>query len=189
MHVKRMIAVLLLSVCIFLCGCSGEKDALDRPMALRTKLLQGGCSFTVDITADYGDELYSFSMACTADAEGDCTFTVIEPQSIAGITGRIAGERGTLTFGDVSLGFSMLADGQVTPVSAPWIIVKTLRGGFLRAAGEDSDGLRVTINDSYAADALTLDIWLDETDAPISAQIYYDGRSILSVQVKDFTLL
>lgn len=186
---KRAYALLLSLICIVLCGCSDAGDALERPMALRAKLMQSACHFTAEITADYGDEMYSFSMECTVDATGDCAFTVLAPESIEGITGRITGKGGSLTFDSVALGFSLLADGQVTPVSAPWLLIKSLREGFLRAAGEDDDGSRVTVNDSYADDALTLDIRLDGENCPIGAVIYYSGRSILSLHVKDFTLL
>lgn len=189
MHMKRIFALFLSLVCIVLCACSDAGDALARPMALRAKLLQSTCHFTAEITADYGDEMYTFSMDCTADAAGDHIFTVLAPEAIEGITGSITGEGGSLTFDGVALGFSLLADGQVTPVSAPWLLIKSLRAGFLRSAGEDGDGLRVSVNDSYADDALTLDVWLDGENLPIGAVIYYGGRSILSLRVKDFTLL
>ena len=116
------------------------------------------------------------------------TFEVVQPQSIAGITGTITGEGGFLTFDDVALHFDLLADDTVTPVSAPWIFLKTLRGGYLTSAGEEDGLLRVTIDDSYEEDALQLDIWLDEKNAPVRGEILYGGRRILSLSVTDFTI-
>ena len=173
-----------------LCGCAAESNELERGLELRTSLLKAsGFTFDADITADYGDKLHQFSMNCQADAEGNVTFTVTAPETIAGITGRITQTGGALIFEDTALHFDLLADAQLSPVSAPWILVKTLRGGYLRFTGQDAEGLRLTIDDSYENDALMLDIWLDEQDLPSRAEILYDGRRILTVQVKNPVLL
>lgn len=180
----------LLITLILLAGCSDTRDRIDRAMALRSKLLAAdGCSFLAEVTADYGDELYSFTLECTGDSLGNVHFTVAEPESIAGITGEISQDGGKLTFEDTALEFPLLADDQVTPVSAPWLVLKTLRAGYLTSAGDEDGLLRVTINDSYEEDALRLDIWLDPENIPVRADIFYDGRRILSVEIGDFQIL
>ena len=185
---KKLVSVLVLL--IVLTGCAGDNGELDRTMALRAKLLAAsGCSFDAVITADYGDKTYSFSVSCTSDGQGDVTFTVNDPESIAGITGTISGEGGKLTFDDTALAFELLADGQVTPVSAPWLLVKTLRGGYVRACTVDGEQIRVSIDDSYEEDALHLDIWLGEGDLPVRGEILFDNRRILSLEVKNFEIL
>jgi len=171
-----------------LCGCSGKEEELDRAVGLRMKLLNSGCTFDTEITADYGDEIYEFAVSCEADAEGNLAFTVTAPESIAGITGLIDQEGGKLTFNDTALTFPLLADGQVSPVSAPWIFLKTLRGGYLTAAGMEEELLRLTIDDSYEENALQLDIWLNTEDQPIRADILYDGCRILALTVSKFQI-
>lgn len=176
-------------VLYFLTGCSGAAKEIERGMALRSKLLKAAsCTFDAEITADYGDKLYQFSMACQGDAQGNMTFTVTAPETIAGITGKVAQGEGRLTFDDAALQFDLMADGQVTPVSAPWILLKTLRGGCLTAAGLEEDLLRLTMDDSYAEDALRMEIWLNGDDLPVRGEIYYGGRRILSLDVKNFVL-
>lgn len=183
---KRIGAIFI--VLILLTGCSSGESEINRAMELRAKLLRSDCSFTAEITADYGDKVYTFVLACSGDARGDLAFEVVEPESISGITGTITGEGGFLTFDDAALQFDLLADDQVTPVSAPWIFLKTLRGGYLTAAGEEADLLRVTIDDSYEDDALQLDIWLNDENIPVQADILYDGLRILSLKVTDFVI-
>ena len=178
----------LLIVLLFLGGCSGKQEELERAMTLRAKLLASECSFDAKITADYGDKLYVFAMTCQGDSRGNLTFTVTEPESIAGITGIISQDGGTLTFDDTALAFPLMADDQLTPVSAPWILLKTLRGGYLTSANMEGELLHLTIDDSYEEDALQLDIWLDGQNHPVQADILYDGRRILTVQVSNFTL-
>lgn len=182
---KRLIAVVL-SV-LLLTGCSGDGGELDRAMALRSKLLaSSGCSFDAVITADYGDKTYSFSVTCQADAQGNVTFKVTEPESIAGISGNISDEGGKLTFDDTALGFELLADGQVTPVSAPWLLVKTLRSGYVTSCGMDGEQVRVSIDDSYEEDALHLDVWLDDRNIPVRSEILFRDRRILSLKIENF---
>lgn len=183
---KRMGAIIL--IFFLLTGCSETENRIDRVMALRNRLLQNGCSFRSQITADYGDKLYTFTLECAGDAKGNLTFEVAEPDTIAGISGNITGEEGFLTFDAVALQFDLLADGQVTPVSAPWLVLKTLRSGYLTSAGMDGALLRVTIDDSYAEDALQLDIWLNGEDLPVQADILYDGSRILSLEMENFQI-
>ncbi len=171
-----------------LTGCTGKDEEIARAIGLRTELLTASCSFDAQITADYGEEIYSFSVSCQGDSQGNLTFTVVQPESIAGITGVIANDTGRLTFDDAALTFPLLADGQVTPVSAPWLLLKTLRGGYLTAAGMEGELLRLTIDDSYDEDALQLDIWLDGEDCPVQADILYDGRRILAMEVENFQI-
>ncbi len=173
---------------MILTGCSGKDEELDRAMDLRVRLLTSQCSFDADITADYGDEVYQFSVTCEGDTDGNLGFTVTAPESIAGITGVITQEEGQLTFDGTALSFPLLADDQVSPVSAPWILLKTLRGGYLSAAGMEENLLHLTIDDSYEEDALQLDIWLNEETQPIRADILYDGRRILALRVSNFQI-
>ncbi len=183
-------AAALLLVVLMLSGCSRGSDAIDRAMELRARLLKAeGCSFTAEITADYGDSLHTFTVDCQGDSQGNLSFTVTAPATIAGITGEVSNEGGKLTFDDVALAFPLLTQEQLSPVSAPWIFLKTLRGGYLTSAGEDDGLLRVTIDDSYEEDALMLDIWLDEGNDPVRAEIVYDGSRILSVVVSNFQIL
>jgi len=184
---KKLAAILL---CLFLLtGCIGNNEDLERAMGLRAKLLSGGCSFGVEITADYGDELYTFSMNCTGDSSGKVDFSVTAPDTISGIAGSISKGEGKLTFDDTAVEFPLLADGQVAPISAPWLLLKTLQGGYLTAAGMEGQPLRLTVDDSYEEDALQLDIWLNGENVPVRADILYGGRRILTLKVTNFQLL
>lgn len=185
---KKLAAIFVLIS--LLTGCVLQNREMDRFLALRAKLLQSnGCSFEAMITADYGKEYYQFGLSCVADAKGNLSFTVREPETIAGITGQISSEGGKLTFDDKALAFELLADGQLSPISAPWVLMKTLRGGYVDATGMDGEYLRATVHDSYRDDALELDIWLDAHDVPIRAEIMYADRKILSIEVKNLEFL
>ncbi len=184
---KRIISMLCLLV--LLTGCTGKNDEMERAMAFRAKLLAQSVQFDTDITADYGDKTYTFSAQCKADAQGGLTFTVTQPQTISGISGSVSAAGGKLTFDGKALSFPLVADGQITPVSAPWVLIKTLRSGYLTSCGYDGGNIRMAIDDSYDDDALHLDIWLDENDLPIRGEILWQGRRILSMDVKNFSFV
>lgn len=185
---KKLVALVLLA--LLLCGCAGKVGEMDRVLALRAKVLQGNsCSFEAVITADYGDEIQQFTLNCQFDERGSVSFEVRAPENIAGITGKIDAEGGKLTFDDQLLVFELLADGQLSPVSSPWVFMKALRGGYITACGRDGDYLLASINDSYDDDALQLDIWLDGENVPVRAEILWRGRRFLSMEVKNFQIV
>jgi len=184
----RIVSAVILIVCL-LSGCRAADDQLNQAMALRKRILEAECcSFQSIITADYGDELYTFQMECIMDKEGRLLFTVTDPESISGITGHISQNDAALTFDDTVLAVPMLADGQLAPVSSPWIFINTLRSGYLTACSTDDDGLCIYIDDSYEDNPLHLEIYTDSNTIPIHADIIWQERRILSLDIRDFSL-
>lgn len=181
----KRLAVLLTVMCL-LVGCEGGTDGTNRVLELRQRMLSGSCEFTATVTADYGDYLHTFVVGCAADLNGTVSFTVLAPDTISGITGSITGQEGTLTFDDQVLVFSPLADGQLGPVAAPWVLVNCLRSGYLVSVGETEQGLLLTIDDSYAEDSLRIDVRLNDEDIPVTAEIIWQGRRILTMKIENF---
>lgn len=184
---KRL--TILALVLVLLSGCSVDSGQMDRAMALRGKIQQKEVTFEAAITADYGDKIHTFAMECHGDTQGNMKFTVKEPESIAGISGTVSKGSGKLTFDDKILAFDILADDLISPVSGPWVLLETLRSGYLTSCSAEGDLLRVAIDDSYEENALHLEVWLDSGDIPQRCEIYWQGRRLLSMDVKNFTFL
>ena len=184
---KRIIIVFI--AVLMLVGCSSGENLQARAMKLRSAL-QGseGCSFDAAITADYGQKTYTFAMGCQFDAHGNLSFTVKEPETIAGITGNVSFSAGELTFDGNALAFPILADGQATPVSAPWFLYKALVGGYLNSCVQEDQLLHLIVDDSYEDDAMQLDIWLGTDDLPVRAEILYENRRILTLSIENFVI-
>lgn len=180
--------ILCLVFVLLLSGCGRKDDALDKALAMRQRLQGAACTFDCTVTADYGEKIHVFSMRCAADLSGDMTFEVVSPESISGITGVVSNDKGKLTFDDKALAFELLADGQFSPVSAPWILIRTLRGGYLTSCTETDYGMLLCIDDSYDSDPLRLDVRMDKDGNPISAEILWQGRRILSMEIENFQL-
>lgn len=159
-------------------------------MDLRKSLIESnGCSFQAEIIADYSDVVYTFQLDCFVDQNGMLQFSVNEPSSIAGISGCISGDLATLTFDDKVLAFPSLADGEITPVLAPWIFVKSLQSGYLAGCSEYDSGLQIFIDDCYDASPLRLEIFTDSNLNPSKTEIVWQNRRILSINIRNFTIL
>lgn len=185
---KRIMCLLL--PMMLLCACSRSDEAFDKAMSLRSGLINAaGCHFVAEITADYADKTYSFTLSCEATAEGDICFAVLQPQYIAGIRGTISSKGGNLVFDDTALAFELQADGLLSPVSAPWVVITALRSGYIRSCVQEGNLFRMSINDSYQEDALMLDVWFDRGNIPLQADIYENNRRILTVIIKNYVLL
>ncbi len=184
---KKILCVAL--VFLFLCGCGDRENLLDRAMKLRADTLASAVTFDAEITADYGEKSYTFAMSCRSETDGSLSFTVTAPETLSGITGTVGTDGGKLTFNGTALAFELMADGQLSPVSGPWILMKSLRGGYLTSCNLEDGALRVAVDDSYEEDALHLDIWLDGGDLPKYAEIYWQGRRLLTVQITNFAFV
>lgn len=185
---RRCLAVFL--IFLVLSGCGSRDPHLQTVTQLREKLLQmQSCSFDAVIYADYADTSYEFSVFCQGDREGNISFKVTEPETIAGISGTIRAQGGVFTFDEAVLGFPLLADGEVSPVSAPWILLRTLLGGYISSCVMEEEYLHVVMDDSYEADALQVDVWLNAQKLPQHAQIVWQGRRVLSLRIDSFIIV
>lgn len=182
--------ILVLFFLIFvLMGC-GDQDVIEPGLHLRDKLLKGnGCSFLCTVTADYGEEIYTFGMRCQTDQSGNLSFCVTAPESIADIQGTVSAEGGALTFDKEILAFDTIADGQITPVSAPWLVVQTLRSGYIRSCEQKKSGTHLIYDDSYKDNAMQVDVYLADNGLPIQADILWGGKRILSLKIEQFQIL
>lgn len=185
---KRLLIVFL-SV-LLLSGCRSKGNDIEPGLLLREKILNAkGCSFDTTIVADYGDKSYTFNMHCDSDISGNIVFSVTKPESISDITGTVSAEGGALTFDDQVLAFEMLADGQITPVSAPWLFMQALRSGYIRLCETKDDTTHIVIDDSYAENAMQVDVYLSKDHLPVRADILWEGKRIVALTVENFKLL
>lgn len=185
---KRIVLIVL--TVLFLTGCSSDGGEMKRALSLREKILSGSaCSFETVISADYADKVYTFEMKCRMDRNGTMAFEVIMPETISGVTGTVDYDSGKLTFNEDALLFEVLADGEITPVSAPWAMFTALKSGYIKGCGKQQDGLYMQIDDTYEDKALTVDLYTDAQDIPIRGEIIWEGRRVVSMDVKNFIIL
>ena len=180
----------ILTLLLLLTGCGGSFPEMDNALALRQQLLSSeGCSFEAVVTADYGETVHVFGMQCTGQKDGSISFEVTDPETISGITGSISDDGGKLTYDGLLLSFHPLAEGQLSPVYAPWIMLQTLRSGYISGCGKDGNGVCISIDDTFAEEAVQIQIWTDSENRPLRCEIVWKNRRILSVDVRSFVYL
>lgn len=185
---RRVWAVAL--VLLMLCGCGEKNRELDKAMQFRDELLNAEkCAFDAEITADYAEEIHIFSMTVVSDGKGDVSFRVSQPEVISGIEGTIYQSQAALTFDDTLLAFPMLAEGQLAPVAAPWVLLKALRSGYISSVCKEGEGNRLTLLDSFEDDSLLLDVWFNTDWIPVRGEILYKGEKILTLLLENFTIV
>lgn len=181
---KWLICVMMVVV---LSGCQKASPPTQKAIAFRTALLSaGGCSFTSVIDADFGDRVYSFSVACTFKTDGTAELEVLQPEEIAGIRAKTDGQSAALEFEDIVLDFGVMADGKVSPMEACPLLGQCWTAAYISCAGSDGELERVTYLDGYEKEELTVDTWLDAAGLPVYAEISNQGTRCLSLQISDF---
>lgn len=187
---KKCISLILVLILLFLFGCRNESDVVGEMMSLRNKILScASFSFVADVTVDYGESLYSFCANCCVDAENNMELTIVEPSSISGIKAKISAESGKLIFDDKTLLFATVAGGQITPVGAPWLLIEAIRGGYISMCSSQEAGGYAQINDSYKGANFFVDLRLDNQSIPVSGEIIWEGKRIVSMRISDFVFV
>ena len=182
---KKFICLLALLV---LTGCAPGNGAMEQALQTRADLLGARqVSFDAKISADYIDHVEQFTLRCQVNEAGTVRFEVIDPEAISGITGSVAGMQGTLTFDDTILAFPLMAQERLSPVSGPWVLMRSLRSGQITACVQEDGLLHLTVDDTYGEDPLTLEIWLRD-DTVVAAEIAWRGMRQMTMELEQFTI-
>lgn len=181
----KRICSLIVMLSMLVSGC--RSSGIDPGLELRDQLTHSsGISFLAEITADYGEYIHTFSLVCEADAAGNLSFKITAPDTIANIEGNFTGSGGNLSFDEKILAFPLLADGQISPISAPWLLMQLLLGGYISYGGVDGDHYLIHIDDSFDGHNIGADIWLDSRNVPIHSDLIWDGKRFLTMKISDF---
>ena len=179
----------ILVIVFLLSGCTQNEKGVDQALQFREELIHtNGCQFETTVVADYLDYAYTFSMKCQTDANGNIVFSVLLPKKIAGITGTVSGTEGKLTFDDQVLMFAPLAEGQITPVGAPWIFMNALRCGYIKSCAVEETGVTLYIDDSYADNTMQVNIRM-VNEIPSYCEIILSERVVVTLNVENFCFL
>ncbi len=182
---RRILSLILLLA--LLTGCKGEESLLTQAIAFRGQLISaGGCSFCAEITADYEQEVQTFTLECDANEEGEITFRVLAPDSIADISGHMEGGEGKVTYDGLQLAFPLLVYDRISPVSAPALVVTCWLKEFILSAGSSQENYRVTYEKKIQEKVLLIDTYF-EKDIPISAELCYNGYRIINMKITEFS--
>ena len=149
-------------------------------------LSAGGCRFSADVAADFGDRVYDFTLACAYDGTVG-TLTVTAPRSIAGISATVRDGSSRLEFDGAGLDFGPLANGVASPLCLPWLLGSAWSGDYIAWAGKDGEYDYITWLKGYNEQELTINTWFQK-NIPVRAEVLSGGQRVLTATIEDFAL-
>ncbi|MDR1588703.1 MAG: hypothetical protein LBS51_00735 [Oscillospiraceae bacterium] len=144
---------------------------------------------TADITADYGDGVFSFSVKYTGSADMG-TVEILEPERIAGITARVVFPECSLEYDGLSLEAGALTGDGLSPVQALPALLGQWTDGYAELMSfELLDGIDALAVETRITEDSSQRTWFDaETLLPMRSEIYGDGRMVIVCEIESIEI-
>ena len=164
-------------------------------MAIRRQYLeQTGCTASLDVTADYGQRVYTYTVDVSVVGE-EMTLTVTAPQELAGITAYVDETGSRLEYDGAMLETGELDGDGLTPLSAVPALLDSARSGFMDSCAieelDEQTTLRVLCRDPErpAGQGRETTLWFDGTSgALVRGEIAVDGYRVIRCEFLQFIL-
>ncbi|MCD8382823.1 MAG: hypothetical protein LUC30_07915 [Clostridiales bacterium] len=189
-------ALMILPIVLLLSGCGLLGQSTEaKAQALRAAYqAMAGFRAEAEITADYGDRAYAYTVTLSGDAD-EGTMTVTAPASIAGTGAAWSGGSASLEYEGISLETGPLSPDGLSPADAMPVILAACQSGSVvesgsPAWGEDGESLYLLLQNPKTADGESrVAVWADpETYALRQADILWEENRVISVTFSSFTL-
>lgn len=195
-QMKRGIPAVLLLLLLTACGGAGGSPAEELALAVRGDYLaMTACTATMDVTADYGERVYDYTIDVSYVKDGESVLTITAPAEIAGVTARISKESVVLEYDGVRWETGDLDGSGMSPVDAVPVLLEYAREGFMAECGmetlEERQALRVAFRDpeGTAGTGAECSLWFDpETHALLRGELSQDGFVIIQCVFTQFEM-
>ena len=190
----------LMMTLILLTGCSGggqeaSRSAEELALTIRAEYLaMTACTASVDITADYGQRVYEYSMDISWQKGGETRLTVTAPEKIAGITARIQDGSSYLEYEGASLETGALSGTGLSPIEVVPATLNYILSGYIGECDfemvEEKELLWFCCRDPECEPGVGTEaaFWFDpETHALTQAEILSDGYCVVRCVFHDFS--
>jgi hypothetical protein len=131
---RLLSGVLAMLLLLSACGGQGQAEAAELAERVRAEYTAlSGWQGTMELTADYGDSVYEFTVDVLWRREGETQLTVRVPEIISGLTARLAPEGRYLEYDGASLGIGALTEEGLSPMELVPRMMEELLEGYLAA--------------------------------------------------------
>jgi hypothetical protein len=185
-------------ITLLLTGCGKQQDDTPENLAAQIRaeyMSLSGWSSDVNLSAEYGEQVFDFTVNASWKREGDTVITVKKPDLVAGITARIRDGETVLEYDGAGISLGMLDLSGLTPVSAIPAIMACITTGYLARCSWLGEGenrkLIVLSRDPNEApeEGTEFTICIDPiTHAIERAEVSVNGELRLTAQFTDFTM-
>lgn len=188
-----MILVLPLSACG---GGGGGNEAEKTLVEVRGKYLEmTACSGHADLTADYGERVYTYGVDFSWQREGETFLTLTAPEMVAGTTAHIKAGETALEYDGVMLETGPLNTQGLSPVDALPALLSYAREGFaaecLLEETEEGQKLHVICRDPEKDPGVGVeaDLWLDpDTGNLLRGELSEGGATVIQCTLSGFAM-
>ena len=189
-----MTLVLTLTACG---GAGGGNEAEERLNQVRGKYLEmSACSGHADLTADYGQRVYTYGIDFTWQKEGETLLTLTAPEVVAGTTAHISAGETALEYDGVMLDTGPLNAAGLAPVDALPVLLAYAREGFaaecaLEGAEGEPQTLHIVCRDPETEPGAGTEagLWFDsETGNLLRGEISQEGATVIQCGISGFTM-
>ena len=185
--------ILLLAL---LCACGGGNEDNDLVLSLREDFQNmDAWSGEMELTADYGQRVYDYSVSFTGDREEGTTLTITAPEEAAGITAVAKEGQTWLDYDGVRLETGPLDPQGLSPMDALPALLTELETGTVAEVGTETDGdlslLRLTLRDPEVTPGTGREtvFWFDKAQKTLlRAELRNDGATVVSCVFSSFTI-
>lgn len=192
---RRVRLVPLMMSLLLLCACGGQKepDAQEQAVALQKQWRDmTACSGHLELTADYGERVFSCGMDLVYDRVTGGSLTLTQPELVKGLTARFQGDDLTLSYEGVSLETGPLTQEGLSPLEAVPTLYRLLTQYDPAVCERTEDTLQLTLRDygGQPGEGLEAVIAFEaETGKPLTGGLYWEGAQIIDVQMTDFQMM
>lgn len=197
---RKRICALMMTL-ILLTGCSeggqeNGRSAEELALNIRTEYLaMMTCTASVDITADYGQRVYEYSMDISWEKDGETRLTITAPENIAGITARIQDGNSYLEYDGASLETGPLSGTGLSPVEVVPAALNYILSGYIGECDFETVGERELLwfccrapeaEPGVGTEAV---FWFEpESHSLVQAEILSDGYCVVRCEFREFTM-
>lgn len=181
---------------LLLCGCVGEETDNDLTLQLRSDFIaRGGCAGTMELTADYGQRVYAYTVEFSETEKEGLTLVITAPEEVAGITANVEAGQTSLTFDGVQLETGPLNDEGLSPLDAMPAFLTAMESGWIAETGSEILGetevLRICCRDPKLDPGQGLEtvLWFDKAQKTLlRGEVRSDGSTVIRCEFSAFIL-
>lgn len=179
-----------------LCGCGGADSDNDLTLELRSDFLsREAISGTMDLTADYGQRVYEYTVEFSGTQKDGLTLVITAPDEVAGITAKIDAGQTFLTFDGVQLETGPLNEEGLSPLDALPALLTAMESGYIAETGSellgDQEVLQICCREPEAEPGQGLEtvLWFDKAQKTLlRGELRSDGSTVIQCVFSAFIL-
>lgn len=168
-------------------------------MALQLRedfLAMTGCSGQMELTADYGQRVYSYSVTFSSYQEQGMRLVLTAPEAVAGITAVIEQGQTNLVYDGVRLETGPLNEDGLSPLDALPAMITAVQSGCLAETGSEllgeTDTLRLCYRDPEQRTGANLEtiLWFDkDRRTPLRGELRSHDSTMIYCEFSAFNII